>query len=44
MSAAVDDIRSFPEVASVQLVTATQALERARRELGEFEEIGRAHV
>lgn len=38
-SAAVDDIRSFPEVASVQLVTATQALERARRELGEFEDV-----
>lgn len=36
-SAAVGDAASFPEVASVKLVTEEQALERARNELGEFE-------
>lgn len=38
-SAAVGDIGSFPEVASVRLVTEVQALERARRELGEFQDV-----
>lgn len=38
-SAAVGDIGSFPEVASVRLVTEAQALERARRELGEFQDV-----
>ncbi len=39
ISAAVGDIASFPEVASVRLVTEEQALERARLELGEFEDV-----
>lgn len=38
-SAAVGDVALFPEVASVRLVTETQALERARRELKEFEDV-----
>lgn len=38
-SAAVGDIAAFPEVGSVRLVTETQALERARRELGEFQDV-----
>jgi len=38
-AAAVGDIGSFPEVATVQLVSEVQALERARRELGEFEDV-----
>ncbi|MEY4007347.1 MAG: hypothetical protein RLZZ467_370 [Gemmatimonadota bacterium] len=39
MSVAVEDIQQFPEVAGVTLVTQAQALERARRELGEFEDV-----
>ncbi len=38
-SAAVGDVAAFPEVATVQLVTEEQALERARVELGEFEDV-----
>lgn len=38
-SAAVGDVALFPEVASVRLVTEAQALERARRELAEFEDV-----
>lgn len=38
-SAAVGDLAMFPEVLSVRLVTEAQALERARRELGEFEDV-----
>lgn len=38
-SAAVGDVALFPEVLSVRLVTETQALERARRELGEFQDV-----
>ena len=38
-SAAVGDVALFPEVASVRLVTEAQALERARRELTEFEDV-----
>ncbi|MBX3132562.1 MAG: permease-like cell division protein FtsX [Gemmatimonadaceae bacterium] len=38
-AAAVDDVALFPEVQSVRLVTETQALERARRELREFEDV-----
>lgn len=38
-SAAVGDIAAFPEVGSVRLVTEVQALERARRELGEFQDV-----
>lgn len=38
-SAAVGDVAMFPEVLSVRLVTETQALERARRELGEFSDV-----
>jgi cell division transport system permease protein len=39
VSTAVDDIGLFPEVGSVRLVTAAQALERARRELREFSDV-----
>ena len=38
-SAAVGDVALFPEVLSVRLVTEAQALERARRELGEFDDV-----
>ena len=38
-AAAVGDVAIFPEVLSVRLVTETQALERARRELREFEDV-----
>lgn len=38
-AAAVDDVALFPEVQSVRLVTETQALERARRELREFQDV-----
>jgi len=37
--AALGDIGAFPEAASVRLVTQTQALDRARRELGEFSDV-----
>lgn len=43
-SAAVGDAASFPEVASVKLVTEEQALERARNELGEFEGVFEAGI
>ena len=43
-SAAVGDIAAFPEVASVRLVTEVQALERARRELGEFDDVFEAGI
>ena len=43
-AAAVGDIASFPEVASVRLVSEVQALERARRELGEFEDVFEAGI
>lgn len=38
-SALVGDIALFPEVLSVRLVTEAQALERARRELREFDDV-----
>jgi cell division transport system permease protein len=38
-SAALGDIGAFPEAASVRLVTQAQALDRARRELGEFSDV-----
>ncbi|MBI1808911.1 MAG: hypothetical protein HYR75_03365 [Gemmatimonadetes bacterium] len=37
--AAIADVRAFPEVASVTMVTPEAALERARRELGEFKDV-----
>src|SRR5690606_28291515 len=43
-SAAVGDIAAFPEVASVRYVSDVQALERARRELGEFEDVFEAGI
>lgn len=43
-SAAVADVALFPEVASVRLVTEAQALERARRELAEFEDVFEANL
>ncbi len=38
-SAALGDIQAFPEVQRVQLVSQAEALERARRELGEFSDV-----
>lgn len=38
-SALVGDVALFPEVLSVRLVTEAQALERARRELREFDDV-----
>ena len=38
-AAALGDIGAFPEAASVRLVTQAQALDRARRELGEFSDV-----
>ena len=38
-AAALGDITGFPEVASAALVTPAQALDRARKELGEFNDI-----
>ena len=43
-AAAVGDIAAFPEVASVTLVSEVQALDRARRELGEFEDVFEAGI
>lgn len=36
---ALGDVQAFPEVATAVLITPTQALERARRELGEFSDV-----
>jgi cell division transport system permease protein len=38
-STALGDIRAFPEVATVTLVSPEAALERARKELGEFSDV-----
>lgn len=43
-SAAVGDVAAFPEVQSVRLVTEVQALERARRELNEFDDVYEAGI
>ena len=43
-STALGDIGAFPEVLSVTLVTPAQALERARRELGEFSDVFEAGI
>ena len=39
VAAAMGDIGAFPEVAAVTYVTPEQALEKARRELGEFQDV-----
>lgn len=39
VAAAMGDIAAFPEVANVEYVSPEQALERARRELQEFEDV-----
>jgi len=39
VAAAMGDIGAFPEVATVTYVTPEQALEKARRELGEFQDV-----
>ncbi len=44
IAAAVGDAAGFPEAADVRLVTETEALERARRELGEFEGVFEAGI
>jgi cell division transport system permease protein len=44
VAAAMGDIAAFPEVASVNYVTPEQALERARQELSEFEDVFEAGV
>ncbi len=38
-AAALGDIQAFPEVSSATLITPRQALDRARKELGEFNDI-----
>lgn len=43
-AAAVGDIATFPEVSNVRMVSEVQALERARRELGEFEDVFEAGI
>jgi cell division transport system permease protein len=43
-SAALGDVAAFPEVASATLVTPEQALQRARRELGEFSDVFEAGI
>ncbi|HVT39276.1 MAG TPA: permease-like cell division protein FtsX [Gemmatimonadaceae bacterium] len=43
-SAAIGDIGAFPEVASATMVTAQQALARARQELGEFNDVFEAGI
>lgn len=43
-AAAVGDILAFPEVLSAEYVSPEQALERARRELGEFRDVFDADV
>jgi cell division transport system permease protein len=43
-SAALGDIGAFPEVLSVRLVSQEMALERARRELGEFSDVFEAGI
>jgi cell division transport system permease protein len=44
VAAAMGDIGAFPEVAGVNYVTPDQALEKARQELGEFEDVFEAGV
>lgn len=44
VSAAVGDIAAFPEVARVDIITPDQALDRARKEMGEFEDVFDAAV
>jgi cell division transport system permease protein len=39
VAAAADEVATFPEVLRVDVVTQEQALERARRELGEFKDV-----
>jgi cell division transport system permease protein len=39
MALAANDVSKYPEVQSVDLVTQEEALERARRELGEFRDV-----
>jgi cell division transport system permease protein len=39
MSTAADEVAKFPEVLRVDVVTQEQALERARKELGEFKDV-----
>ncbi len=43
-AASVGDIATFPEVSNVRMVSEVQALERARRELGEFEDVFEAGI
>jgi cell division transport system permease protein len=39
VAAAMGDVGAFPEVANVAMVSSDEALERARRELGEFRDV-----
>ena len=39
VTAAADEISKYPEVLTVEIVTQEQALERARKELGEFKDV-----
>lgn len=44
VSAAIEDVGAFPEVAIVEYLDKSKALERARRELGEFSDVFEADV
>ena len=44
VAAAIGDIAAFPEVQRVEMVSEVQALDRARRELGEFEDVFEAGI
>jgi cell division transport system permease protein len=39
LAAAADVVRGYPEVAAVRVVTSEEALQQARRELGEFRDV-----
>ena len=44
MASAADEIAKFPEVMKVDVVSQTEALERAKKELGEFKDVFEAGV
>jgi cell division transport system permease protein len=44
IATASDEISKYPEVLNVEVVTQAQALERARRELGEFKDVFESEV
>jgi cell division transport system permease protein len=44
IAAASDEVAKYPEVLNLEVVTQAQALERARRELGEFKDVFESEV